>query len=264
MKKCILWAVSILCAFIFYQVALVKLSLVAYGYQNISQDPSGPNIQILDGFYLGTSKDHFGQRAWFLQFDSRKKANYLYMPPGLRKLISITLDQSSNLAFRSEAGSVIYSFYGRIKPGGIEGTFQVIQDSYENRGEVNVFLQKIELQRIGREMGAGIYGLYSNVEYNEDSGDLTGADLILIPNTDQLLGIFTDFENEMTPYTILNPKYSEGKLEFEIDRPNGKAHYSGPLSTKRVILRRDDSHANPKARSRALTKQGAISTIFAE
>jgi hypothetical protein len=264
MKKCSLWTVSILCVFCFYEIAQVKLPIVAYGYQNISQNPSSPNTQTLDGFYLGTSKDRFGQRAWFLQFESRKQANYLYKPPGLRKLIAITLDQSSNLSFRSEGGPVIYSFSGQVKPDGIEGTFQVTRDSSENLGEVNVSLQKIELQKRGRDMGAGIYGMYSNEEYNEDSGDLTGADLILIPNSNQLLGIFTDYENGMIPYTILNPKYSGGKIEFEIDRPSGKEHYSGPLSTERVILRRDDSQANPEARSRTLTKKGPLERIFTE
>jgi hypothetical protein len=227
------------------------------------------DIQTLDGYYYGVSKDGFGQRAWFLQFDSEKKTGFFYLPPGLRKISQITVGVTGQVSFRTGGviGGVLYNFSGQFNQNNLRGvikTTRLGRKTSENLNETEVSFEKIDMRNLLMAQPSPLYGLYSNVEYHQDGGDLIGFDLILFPTTKGIRGIFTPYDEGVTTYALLNVKNTGNKLEFEIETQEGKEHYSGSITPKIVKLRRDDAEANLKMPPWVLPKKKTIYAIFSQ
>lgn len=234
-----------------------------------SRDNSVPVNQSLEGIYFGTSDNHqLGRRAWLLRLDSRAGRGWLYMPPNNLELSHVELSPTGRLTFRSDVGlgDIAYNFDGQLTADGITGTFHIIRtqpSGNEGIGNASVALRKLDARLLDEERAANIGGLYSNVEYNEEGGDLIGAELILIPDSEGMIAIFTSYENEMLPYAAANITQSGATLQFRTRTESGEESYQGTLSAERITLRRDDVNADSEAEPIVLFKRKSLPDILA-
>lgn len=224
--------------------------------------------QSLEGVYFGTSDNQLGRRAWLLRLDSRTGRGSLYMPPNNLELSHVEMSSTGRLTFRSEVGlgDVTYSFDGQVTSSGITGTFHITRaqpSANEEIGSVPVTLRKLDAQLLNERQTANIGGLYSNVEYNEEGGDLIGAELILIPNGEEITGIFTSYENEMLPYAAVNITRSRNTVQFRTHTESGEESYQGTLSRERITLRHDSVNADSEAEPMVLFKRRSLPDILA-
>lgn len=241
------------------------LSVITFQSNRTTEDQA--STPALNGFYFATSKDKYGQRGWLLQIDVTKRLGSLYLPPSMRKLSAISLEPTGHISFRVDGavGELAKKFSGQLNQSGFKGTLQTSQNgrkSSETAAQIEVSFFKVDTDRLPPAQAGAIYGLYSDKEYNRESGDLVGADLILFPSATGIQGIFTSYEDGMIPYAILNAKYSRKKIEFGIEAMEGKEHYSGSVLPKFVKLNRDDAQANPKGDPWVLPKKSSLTGMF--
>jgi hypothetical protein len=230
------------------------------GNRTVPRNGGAAVDQNLEGIYFGTSENRLGHRAWLLRLNSVTGEGTLYMPPDNLKLLEVKLSSTGKLTFRSDAtlGEMIYLFDGQVTSNGIRGTFHFTQNQSpinKKTGSAEVVLQKLETQSLSKERAEGISGLYSNVKYNEEGGDLVGEDLIFIPLKKGLAAILVSYENEMLPYAAVSILRSGNEIRFEIHTEAGVETYVGSVSTEKIVLRRSDSDAVSEAESIILFKK---------
>jgi hypothetical protein len=220
----------------------------------------------LDGFYFGTSKGELGERAWFLQLDFRTHRGQLHMPPGNLELRHVKISEPDRITFRSatDIGDLIYQFEGHLRTNGIVGRFDL---SRATPGGEKVFatapvvLEKVDLP--SNNWRRDITGVYSNVEYNSEGGDLTGEELILFWSRNKLRGVFTPYESDMSPYATVDVVLSGTNLRFRVLTQSGEESYQGVFSRDRLKLRRTGVDVDPEASQMVLfKKRGGIRSIF--
>src|SRR5262249_50874720 len=124
---------------------------------------------LLDGTYLGVSKDHYGRLAWLLRINTKTSSSLLYMPPGLTPITKLNLTSSGQHTFKTTGalGDLIFSFSGQVSQDGIRGRFVTERKgrtSSEKLSDAEVTLQKIDVADAAKHP---IAGLYSNWKYSE-------------------------------------------------------------------------------------------------
>ncbi len=218
------------------------------------------------GLYFGESKDSDGRRAWFLYFDPEVGKGILYMPPN-NLALSTKITSSGQVIFHSEGGigDVVYRFDGHFAANYIEGKIHITRtrpSAKEDVSSISVTLRKIDVDTLSKAQGTSISGLYSSAKYNNEGGDVTGDELILIPNGGGFEGIFTSFDNEMIPYVMTNIVQSGNKLQFNVQTDTGEETYQGTLLPQKVTLKRSDMNADPKAEQLILLKESGVFDIL--
>jgi len=223
---------------------------------------------LLDGMYFGVSKDKFGQRAWILYINTKRSSSFLYLPPELISITKLSLTSSGQLTFQTTgtSGEIIYSFSGKISSDNIKGRFLTERKGRtisEKLNEAEVELQKIDLEKGTKHP---IAGLYSNMRNHEESGDVVGAMLILIPREKGIIGVFVPYDGSLTPYAIYNVQYSDKnkRLVFEIEKQGGNEPYSGVVSARSVRIKLSDPKAFPYAETLILPKRNSLTEIFSK
>ena len=221
--------------------------------------------QTLTGLYLGISDGHLGNRAWLLSLDSRTGRGILYMTPNNLELVDLKFSQSGRLTFRSvkDIGDVIYLFDGTVGASGIAGQFRNTRQGQGENAETPSFpvtMTKLDLSSSGSRLG--VSGLYSNVRYSAEGGDLIGAELVLFWHGGKPAMIFTSYNNEMLPYSATNIVQSRNIIRFRVRTATGEESYSAVISAQRTTLRRIDAKADPSAWPVILRKRKELANIF--
>jgi hypothetical protein len=215
--------------------------------------------QEISGFYFGTSQSQSEEIAWFLKIDFESKTGSLYMPPEVLKLSIVKSDETNQFSFRSNTGfgDVIYEFKGEISRTGMRGTIYQIYPDSKNNQTFEVLLQRFTPDSLSGSNDTEINGMYSNVKYIEDSGDLFGKELILISTSDGFVGLFTPFEGvPTTQYALMNIKRNENNLQFSLQTKNGIENYTGKILDNRIMLK----HINrPNGSPEVLLKNKSLS-----
>lgn len=216
--------------------------------------------QNIEGLYFGVSDNQLGQRAWLLRLEKGK--GILYMPPGNLIISRVEVSSTKHINFQSNAGlgDVAYNFIGQVVSNTIQGEFQFSPAglSNEKRVTAEVLLQRIDASSLNDK---NVSGLYSNVQYVEEGGDLVGDDLILIPYDEKLIGIFTSYENEMTPYAV-DILQQGNKIRFNMNTENGEQSFQGLTSSKEVKLWHNDTTANSETELIILFKKQKLSDVL--
>jgi hypothetical protein len=88
----------------------------------------------------------------------------------------------------------------------------------------------------GRPM---VSGVYSDLEYNQEGGDLLGMELLIIPSDPSGYRAFVQIAEGGPPYAVIVPLLVEGsRVEFTL--PAGSAysgeHFVGTLSSTKLVL----------------------------
>jgi hypothetical protein len=227
-----------------------------------SSKDRGDKSQELSGFYFGSSQSQSDEIAWLLKIDMNPREGSLYMPPEVLKLSIVKPDQSNNLSFRSNAGfgDAVYEFNGQINQTGIRGTMAQKYPNPASNNTFNVVLNRFDASPLGENRNFKINGMYSNVKYIEDSGDLIGKELIFISTSNGFVGILTSFEGVPTkPYALVDVKLIESNLQFSIRTNNGVENYNGKISNNRIAIKRIDV---PNGQSEVLIKNKSLSEIL--
>ena len=198
--------------------------------------------QDIDGFFFGVSLDHSARVAWFVKLNTKTGSGSLYVPPGPVKLSEVKINTNGQLTFRSDAafGDVVYEFSGLVSQARIQGTIRRIRPKSVEDAE-ELILNRLNMNYAIGDNNAKVSGMYSNVKYIEESGDLVGKEVILIQTSEGLAGILTSYEGEPSdPYALTNAEVSGKSLRFAIQTRNGTENYEGLFSANRIKLKRVD------------------------
>lgn len=219
-----------------------------------------------DEFYFGASNTEIGRRVWFLKLDLANRRGKLFMRPGVLELTNVKRSETGHITFRTETdiGDVIYQFEGDQGPVGITGRFDFIRAEPDTVEEVftkaPVVLEKITLP-VPNPRSRDVSGVYSNLRYNERSGDLSGAELILFWRGNEPRGIFLNYE-DMEPLALSDVSLSGASLKFRVVTLGGEQNYEGTFSGKGISLRQTDPTASPYLSTMVLPKKGEVRSVF--
>lgn len=217
-----------------------------------------PSLDTLS-FYLGVSHDNSGRRAWLIKLDH--DGGVLYMPPGNLRIRRPTISKAGDIGFETESGlgGIVYKFTGLITANTIVGKFSSSSDS---TSVDNNEITQVSMERLNSfERQDHVEGLFSNARFVEESGDITGEEIVLIRTQGRLIGIITDFENEMVPFAFY-PNKSKSKIAFDIMTSSGSQHFRGTLSTTEIRLNQIDQDIAAKSVPIVLRKKKEISDFF--
>ncbi|MFI4939940.1 MAG: hypothetical protein ACHP7O_06315 [Burkholderiales bacterium] len=90
---------------------------------------------------------------------------------------------------------------------------------------------------------AGLTGIYSNLAYNKEGGDLLGMELMIIPSAEgaeSTYTVFVQFAEGSAPFAAVVPlKVSGTKIEFEFPAasPYPGEHVVGAFTGKELVVR---------------------------
>lgn len=185
----------------------------------------------VDGWYYGSSEDPTGRVSWFLQLDSRTSSGKIYLPPQILTLRNLVI-QSGKVSFEFGENSDDARFDGMINDG-LTGKF-----SYLNGRSFEAHLTRIEEQWLNQNYAA-YAGLYSNVRFVEEAGDLVGAELLLVPLATGLGGSLTEYEGVPgNIYALTNVQMKDGSIAFAVVTHNGLRNFNAELSSDKVVIKR--------------------------
>lgn len=205
-----------------------------------------PERQI-DGWYLGYSEVPAGRIGWFLQLDSQAASGKIYLPPQILTLKNLVITRDDKVSFQF-ADNDHAGFDGDINTG-ITGKF-----SYSNGSSFETHLTRIEEKWLTPEY-ASFAGLYSNVKFVEEAGDLVGAELLLIPQSDGLGGILTLYEGVPgNIYALTNVQIKNRTISFAIVTSEGTQNFTGQLSSANIVIKKVVNES-PEPDSIVLPKQ---------
>jgi hypothetical protein len=189
------------------------------------------------------------------------------MPPNNLNISYLQIDSTGHLSFHSDVGvgGVAYSFDGQVNTNELRGIIHTTRDQPSSNEEISnceVLLRKVDVQFLNESQMSNISGLYSNVEYSAEGGDLVGDELILLPTNGELTGIYTSYENEMIPYLALNITQSGEQIRFKVNTGSGEESFHGFKVTKMIKLWRDDLNADQEAEPIVLPKKRPLLNIL--
>lgn len=211
------------------------------------------DMRQLGGFYYGTSENRSGRLAWLIYLNPEEDSGGLYLPPRVIKLSHLEMSPEGRLSFDiiSSNGGDADTFNGQVTSTTISGSFK-----YSNGRTYDVELHKLDDKWIDHRESGGVSGLYSNMHYSEQTGDLAGVELLLLRKGSDLAGVFTRYEGVPSEsYALIDAALSGSMLRFKIQTNGGQETYNGQLSSQDVKLKREDSGDTPYAETLVLPKR---------
>lgn len=217
----------------------------------------------LDGVWYGESDDGVGQRAWVFSLEHSPLRGFVYSATGGAEVCDMRADTTGRVAWNTgdAFGRVRYRFDGQHVAGELRGRI----GRTSARGDTTS--ADLTLRRAEPSAGAAPAGAYSNMRYSEESGDLLGTDLILLPG-DSLMGALTIAEGTPSkPRPLLDRRRNGDTLQFAIqqtavDRRGApvrrpKLLFTAILSRDTLRLRQSDA-----VEDQLLTRRGSVSEFL--
>ncbi|PYV38608.1 MAG: hypothetical protein DMG06_25275 [Acidobacteria bacterium] len=220
-------------------------------------------VSVPSGIFSGSSKDQYGERAWLVCLDPANRKGKLYLPPDVLDLSLSDLNEPIVLQSQKGYGDLVYvlelNLTERLLVGTISTQRQVANTSKQLL-KAEVSLEPVAFQDGWSELLQAPSGVYSNLKYVEEGGDLLGTELVLIRRSGgAAVGLITRFEGGPDgPYLLLDTNLRGDFLRFVIRTIHGKEVYSGVLSSSRLELK---DETNPSLKKESL-KRRSFSTIF--
>jgi hypothetical protein len=174
-------------------------------HQRVSSRALGPEnhpAQELSGLYYGREANGW---ASLLYFRPDSMAGVAYDPAGLVQLCDV-VDSAGKVSFRmAPIGDSEIHFQGELSSSGrLIGETRTRTKGSSRRGEQSAIqldrLQEaLPFERTPRRDSSGVF---SNVVYSDEGGDLNGAELVLVRVDIRWYGLFTEYEGSpQGPYT---------------------------------------------------------------
>jgi hypothetical protein len=201
-------------------------------------------LEMLNGIFLGVSKEKYGDLGWLICLDPAAQKGKLYMPPAQKGY--------GDLVYVLELSSSDRLLVGTITSLRLVGNFS------KQLSKAAVSLEPLALQDVWSPSQA-FSGVYSNVEYHAVSGDLAGAEVILIRKSEGAVGLITLFGGGPEgSYLLLETSLRGNHLKFAIRGIQGRELYSGVLSSSQLELKNETYPCLKKE----LLKRRSLDTIF--
>ncbi|HEX7314022.1 MAG TPA: hypothetical protein VF297_08870 [Pyrinomonadaceae bacterium] len=227
-----------------------------------------PRSLLPEGLYFGMSGGRAGDRAWLLRLNTSTGEGNLYMPPERLKLrFTQSPDGKVHIESAEGFGDLTYTFDGQAEGASLTGRFRFARKGQRDGDDANTFpvtLRRVDDKLQDKNYATSVSGLYSNVEYNEEGSDLTGAELVLLRDQGRLLGILTLHEEEMLPYAVTGVVVSKQQLQFKTRTQSGDEAYRAILSRDKIRLRRTDAAASHETTSMVLSKKKTLREFLNE
>ena len=188
----------------------------------------------LDGLYFVSEDDGGLQHPWLFRLSKGK--GILYDDLKYLAMRKLEINPSTlTINFETEEfDNIIYRFRGQFTCDrkGVKGYFHSIYVDDKGEFSNNPTKYELSLDRIDTSStDDGLSGFYSSVEYNEESGDLNGAELIVIPRNKKFFGIFTSYADG-TKSHLVKLRQKGQKMEFKTLHENTSETYSQKFSVE--------------------------------
>jgi hypothetical protein len=166
--------------------------------------------------------------------DSASNTGTILQPPAMERLQDVSYSVDGHISFSSEpaARPIHLLFEGTKKDSAIEGKLRLKDTETKHVAETPIKLFQIEKLLPKSKM----IGRYSNAEYNEEAGDLTGAEMILFSENEPLKGVISFYlgywgEPTFAPLFVSEfRKSQDGNYKFTLLLEGKKREYVAKLS----------------------------------
>lgn len=166
--------------------------------------------QYLTGLYYGTSTKELDRKVWLFRIGTDH--SYLYSLPTQVKLGIASERLDGTFGFRTEPNGdgIVYEFQGKETKGRLEGNFTIVSngETLEAISNYEVVLNRIDINDLRTDIKSGVY---SNLRYNNESGDLNGAEIVLIALKNKIIGCVMLHENGLVPRPFI-AQFEDGKI----------------------------------------------------
>lgn len=246
-----------------------------------NKDNVGKEISI-DGLYYGTEEINGFQFA--IVFRLEKNGGFLYESSNFLQIFELEVKTPNLIKFKlgRKPDDLVQIFEGDFDSEHITGKFRTFSTDVGNRNDnrkegihdsnsdrkkdfrdsdaerEQVRFQKLEISP--SPFGCG--GLYSNKEYIEESGDVYGDEMLLIPTSRNVFGAFSYDGGEIS-YSFIT-SIQDNTFEFEITTSGVKRKFSGTCSQNKVKISYVSEGADIKAEPRVLLKNRELNDFLTE
>jgi hypothetical protein len=211
------------------------------------------------GIFLGGSRDQYGERAWLVCLDSSARQGTLYLPPDILRLSFQNPKGSLVLESQKAFGDLVYVFELKPTEQLLVGAVSTLRLSGNLRKPLRKSDVSLQALHDGHSLLEEPFGVYSNLKYLEQAGDLLGSEVILFRRKDSAVGLITRFEGAPDgPYLLSDTILTGSSVRFSIISIHGRESYSGLLSSNRLKL---TNTTNPSLKTEIL-KRGTFDQVF--
>ncbi len=195
------------------------------------------------GYYFGTSHTDGVWDAWVIELDRDPRGGSFYLPPRLLVICDWSVDSAGSLRFRTgvAAGVTQFSFVGQVAPDSLVGRLvrRDIAAGMPER-EWHVVFEGIGGRREASLQGR-IAGSYSNLGFDEESGDLGGIELLAFPAHDGLrLGLTYTSGIPIGPFPVQDVSVEADTVRFGIRQGAFRQRFVGIVKQDdRIVLHED-------------------------
>lgn len=197
--------------------------------------------------FLGSYENGDSSLGWLVCLNKASQTGSMYVPSAMRRLERVRWDDDKvefSTGIVSYPGSPYsYHFTGEIHDATMRGTLKRLDNVPS--GSSKEFVVEAELVGGGRT-GLQQSGRFSNIEYNEDAGDLVGVELMLASkNRRDTKGIITFYigywgEDAFTPMLLNNVQnIGNQRIKFDLRFGNFRQSYVITVYKDRAVLAPD-------------------------
>lgn len=212
---------------------------------------SHDSVASFSGLYFARSASN----AWVVRISSNGEGA-LYAPPLTLKIVAVDVNQHT-FSFETETlDDRSYRFRAERRRKGLQGTVTVAG----RMGKV-IASSEVSLTKLPESLPSN-WGLYSNIQFIEESGDVFGTALLLAPDSAAVIGFYTIYESDQRdPLPLENPKLSRNKLTFSVREGKEVIHFQAILSERAVTLTQTDAWVEKGHSKIVLPKLKALSQL---
>jgi hypothetical protein len=229
-----------------------------------------PPIEGIAGIYFGTTTGSLAGQEWGVSIID-DSTGYLYAEPSRLKLATLKTGPAPVVEFatRPGLGDVVVAFKGKQTSLGLEGaltvgapTPKVIPPHFIGTLTSNILMKRI-IPDSSAETSLLPEGVYSGIEFNEESGDLVGEALLIVRTASGYTGILTSAWDGLVSYAATNIVVDRHSIRFAIVTPEDTEHFKGTFETTSAItLRHTDADTVPGVSTSVLRRHTSLQSIF--
>jgi hypothetical protein len=217
-------------------------------------------------FFFGTSHDaKLGTIAWLFCIDKEHHKGQIFVAPRMIGFSEFNLGDDGTLMFQSLGFfGKKYRFNGTLKSEEITGDMQLV-DAKSGSPKNKWQLTATQLSGQNPRRGEATPGRYSNVDYSGEGGDFTGVDIRFFSKDTGTTGMIVFYESywgepTFTPLAFSRVETSKAAIKFEVEMPNGAAHYQIRTTATGGVFTREDAGHEKGEKGVALKRSRSVLT----
>lgn len=172
------------------------------------------------GIFYGRSNGIDGERVWILRID--EKTGFLKSISRNLAINAIYEAADGTVKFQTNADIQGFSYAFRGRPDSQNFLTDIMLTNHDDKDRVRETLKDVKLERIDNVLGTSTIplGHFSSLRINEESGDINGAEIVLLQLRGQLVGSFYVHEIGLIDRPFVG-KIEDGKIIAVVNLLNG-------------------------------------------